>query len=174
MTRTTLIYWFLGWWFRKSTSKLSANRQQTLCCIVRQVKPANRLLTLFDNDNMALNDNDYNVDRPWWSRLRNHYDIDDADEKEDEQASFCGWYFWQLSVSDDAQNCLPTWWSLGFVYTGMRITRMTKMKLIDDNNDANEDNCQDDLPYCWSLGFVSLMITMRWTEMMVMMVGGCS
>ena len=78
------------------------------------------------------------------------------------------------AYKDNAQNSLPSWWSLGFVYTGMRITRMTKMKLIDDNNDANEDNCQDDLPYCWSLGFVSLMITMRWTEMMVMMVGGCS
>ena len=51
---------------------------------------------------------------------------------------------------------------------------MTRMKLIDDNDDANEENCQDDLPYYWSLVFVSLMLTMRWIEMMVMMVGGCS
>ena len=76
-------------------------------------------------------------------------------------------------MSDDAQNCLPSWWSLGFVYTGMKITRMTKMKLIDDNEDAYEDNFQNDLPYFLSLVFVSLMMTMRWTEMMVMMVGGC-
>ena len=77
-------------------------------------------------------------------------------------------------MSDDAQNCLPTWWSLGFVFTGMRMTRMTKMKLIGDNKDTYEENCQDDLPYYWSLVFVSLMMTMRWIEMMVMMVGGCS
>ena len=50
---------------------------------------------------------------------------------------------------------------------------MTKMKLIDDNEDAYEDNFQNDLPYFLSLVFVSLMMTMRWTEMMVMMVGGC-
>ena len=61
------------------------------------------------------------------------------------------------AYEDNCQNCLPSWWSLDFVYIGMRMTRMAKMRLVDDYR---------------SLVFVLVMMIVRWTKIMVMMVGG--